>query len=353
MSNVYDLLNEVETDLNDYHVVPLTELEQKRLKNKVKRISGKSKYSKRWMAAACAAVCSLGFLLMAPADSPVYAAKESAAYHIGQFLGFERNLDAYIDVIGTAQSDNGYTIELNEVILDRGSLLVSTNIYSEDADGNLAKERNMGIPIGDVYINGRDAADTSGGGTRLEESGKSFGSLMEFHLKEGIDTSGKLDVKLVYHNISLKDENLSGKWVFHFTADGSALAADTRIIPVNYHLLQENDAEIRLTDYTGNILGQHIAYSTHGYTNCNLKLEGVDDKGQSIVFISSVYEGNMSGTEGNGYLKNDTMLGSAITEETRWLSLTPYLGVDTMDETGCIFTEYKPAGEPFTIYLQP
>ena len=353
MRNVYDLLNDVETNLDDYDVIPLSGLEQKRLQYKVKQITGTKKHNRRWMGAARAAVLAMGFVMLAPADSPLYAAKENAAYHIGQFMGIERYLDAYIDVIGTAQSDNGYTIELNEVILDRGSLLVSTNIYSEDADGNLVKERNMGIPIGDVYINGRDAADTSGGGTRLEESGKSFGSLMEFHLKEGIDTSGKLDVKLVYHNISLIDENLSGKWVFHFTADGSALAADTRIIPVNYHLLQENDAEIRLTDYTGNILGQHIAYSTHGYTNCNLKLEGVDDKGQSIVFISSVYEGNMSGTEGNGYLKNDTMLGSAITEETRWLSLTPYLGVDTMDETGCIFTEYKPAGEPFTIYLQP
>ena len=86
MRNVYELLNEVETDLNDYHIAPLTELEQKRLENKVKRISKKSKYSKRWLGAACAAVCSLGFLLMVPADSPVYAAKESAAYHIGQFL---------------------------------------------------------------------------------------------------------------------------------------------------------------------------------------------------------------------------------------------------------------------------
>ena len=353
MRNVYDLLNEVETDLNDYHVAPLTELEQKRLENKVKRISGKSKYSKRWLGAACAAVCSLGFLLMVPADSAVYAAKESAAYHIGQFLGINRDLTAYTEMIGTLQSDNGYAIQLNEVILDKDTLLVSTDIYKEDENGNLSEKLNMGIPVGDLYINGRDAASVAGGGTRLEEDGQYFGSLMEFHLKEGVDTSGELDMKLVYHNISLKDESLSGKWVFHFTADGSALAADTRIIPVNYHLLQENDAEIRLTDYTGNILGQRIAYSTHGYTNCNLKLEGVDDKGQSIVFISSVYEGNMSGTEGNGYLQNDTMLGSEITEETKWLSLTPYLGVDTMDETGRIFTEYEPAGEPFTIYLKP
>lgn len=352
MRNVYDLLNDVETSLDDYDVAPLTELEQKRLQYKVKRVTGTKKNTCRWMGAACAAVLAMGFVMLAPADSPLYAAKENAAYHIGQFMGIDRNLDAYTEVIGSMQSDNGYTIQLNEVILDRDTLLVSTNIYKEDGDGNLAEEVNMGIPSGDLYINGRDAAYVSAGSAKLEEDGESSGSLMEFHMKEGIDTSGKLDMKLVYHNISLKEGSPSGKWVFHFTADGSALAADTQTIPVDYRLVMENNAEIRIADYTGNVLGQRIAYSMHGDVNCDLKLEGVDNKGNHIVFISSVYEGNLSGIEGHGYLQNDMILGSAITEDTQWLSLTPYLGMDTADDTGRIFCKYEPAGEPFTIFLQ-
>ena len=352
MRNIYDLLNDVETSLDDYDVTPLSNLEQKRLQNMTKRIAGKQKYNGRWLGVACAAVFAIGIVVLAPADSPVYAAKENVSYHISRFMGIERNLDEYTEVIGTAQSDNGYTIQLNEVILDRNTLLVSTNIYSEDESGNLVEELTMGIPMGDLYINGRDAAYVSAGGTKLEEDGKSFGSLIEFHLKEGIDTSGELDMKLVYHNISLKEGSPSGEWVFHFKADGSALAADTQIIPLNYHLELENGAEIHIADYIGNILGQRIAYSMHGDVNRDLKLKGVDDKGRELVFYSSVYKGNLTGTKGHGYLQNDVLSGSAITEDTVWLQLTPYLGETTQNESGQYVTQYKAAGEPFTIYLQ-
>ena len=93
MRNIYDLLNDVETSLDDYDVTPLSNLEQKRLQNMTKRIAGKQKYNGRWLGVACAAVFAIGIVVLAPADSPVYAAKENVSSHISRFRGIERNLD--------------------------------------------------------------------------------------------------------------------------------------------------------------------------------------------------------------------------------------------------------------------
>ena len=345
---IYDLLNDVQTDISQYDNEPVTELDMQRLKQQAKRITGTSCRKQRVHQAAgvaCALMLAVGLVAVSPADSPVYAAKESAAYQISQLLGMERNLDVYTETIGTVQSDNGYTIQLNEVILDRNTLLVGTEVYVENGEA-----LPMAIPSGDVYINGRDAARVSTGSAGSGD-GAVQGALIQYHLADGIDTSGELDIKLVYHNISLKEGSPSGKWVFHFTADGSALAADTRVIPLDYSLTLENGAEIRLTDYTGNVIAQRIDYSMHGQVNRDVKLEGVDDRGQKIVFLSNVYEGNLTGTKGHGYLQCDSVTGTAITEDTKWLELQLYLGQDDVDEDGRSRTNFETAGEPLRIIL--
>ncbi len=342
MRNIYDLLNDVETSLDDYDVKPLTDLESRKLQKAAARIAKKPKQKGRWLGAACAAALAIGVMLMAPADSPVYAAKEHAAYQISQLLGLDRDLQEYASMPGTCVTDSGYTIQLNEVILDRDTLLIATTVYQD------GEELPMAIPSGDVYINGRDAASVASGSA---EKGLQ-GAVTAFHIKDSVNTSGQLDIKLVYHNISLQSDSPAGRWVFHFTADGSNLAADTQVIPLDYRLMLEHDAELRLNRYIGNLIGQRIEYSMRGNVNRDIKLEGTDDKGQPIVFFSSVYENNWIGTEGHGYLQNDSSLGSAITEETKWLSLTPYLGETIRDENDRYFNQYDDAGEPFIIFLQ-
>lgn len=348
MKNVYDLLNEVQSDVQSYTIEQPNALELKRMKRTVKRCTGKRNSHKKLIGAACAAVILCGLAMTDAGSMAVYAAGESAAYHISNFMGLNRNLQDYATVIGTSQSDNGYTIRLNEVILDQESLVVSTNVYKDGATPEETQQLlEMGIPTGMVYVNGWPVLGGASGGAYRNENDNSVGSVIRYDL-DGIDTSGELDIKLVFHNISLQEGCPTGTWKFHFMADGSALAADTVTIPVNHSFTLENGVTVTLTDYTSNVLGQRVYFTLEGGTatersDYHLRLEGTDDLGQPIVFEVS----RMNGKEGTGYMEWQ-LLGEKIAAETKSLTLTPY-AVAFPKESGRMSNDYEAVGEPFTI----
>ena len=280
----------------------------------------------------------------------VYAAGENVAYHISSFLGIDRNLSEYATVIGTEQTDNGYSIRLNEVILDQNTLIVATDVYKTDSDGNVIEEVPMGIPIGDVFINGHDAVKVAAGGAQYDEAGTALGAVVEYHLDERIDTSGELDIKLVYHNISVKEDHPTGNWEFHFIADGKALADATLQIPLNYAVTSDNDAKILFRHYSSNVLGTRIYYSIEGKLNKNVYLKGIDDAGNEVEFISNVYEGNYEGTKGNGYMMPFSR--DMITDDTKSLILTPYVSSDVIKDGRHVRGDLVQAGEPFVIEIK-
>lgn len=354
---LYELLHDVHTELEQYDIQPLNSLDKKRMRYSAKRIikqypkQKKQMYGKAWIAVACSMLLVCGVMMTDMGSSAVYAAGESMAYHISSFLGIDRNLSEYASVIGTEQTDNGYTIRLNEVILDQNTLIVSTNVYKTDSEGNVAEEIPMGIPIGDVYINGRDVANAAGGGARYDEADNSLGALIEYHLKENIDTTGELDIKLVFHNISVQEGRPSGEWKFHFVADGAALAQDTVCIPLDYIVTAENGARVYLSHYTDNVLSERIYYSIEGDLNKDIYMQGTDDLGNEVQFITHVYEGNYAGTKGSGYMKPYSV--EMITDDTKTLTLTPYFAEDVIGEDGRYYRgELVQAGEPFTITLK-
>lgn len=348
MRNVYDLLNDVQSDVQAYSIAQPSELERKRLKQMAKRCAGKRRSYKKLAGVACAAMLLCGLTMTDAGSMAVYAAGESAAYHISNFMGLDRNLQDYATVIGTAQSDSGYTIRLNEVILDQGSLVVSTNVYKDGATPEEAQQLlEMGVPSGMVYINGRAILSGASGGARLDENDNSVGAVIRYDL-DGVDTSGELDIKLVFHNISLQEGCPTGNWKFHFMADGSALAADTVTIPVNQSFTLPNGVEVKLTNYTSNILGQRFYFTLKGGTADArsaylLRLSGVDDLGQPIVFEVS----RMDGKKGDGYMQWQ-ILGEKITADTKSLTLTPY-AVAFPESSGRMNNDYEAVGDSFTV----
>lgn len=348
MKTIYDMLNDVHSDVQlDANGQP-SQLELRRMKQAAKRCTGHKGGHKKLAGVACAAVLLCGLAMTDAGSMAVYAAGESAAYHISNFMGLDRNLQDYATVVGTTQSDQGYTIRLNEVILDQQSLVVSTNVYKDGATPEDTQQLlEMGIPRGTVYVNGRPVLGGASGGAGLDEDGNSVGSVMRYDL-DGIDTSGELDIKLVFHNISLQEGCPTGTWKFHFMADGSALAANTVTIPVNQSFTLPNGVEVTLTNYTSNVLGQRFYCTLKGGTaeergDYNLRLSGVDDREQPIVFELS----RLNGEEGAGYLLWQ-IVGEKITAETKSLTLTPY-AVAFPKQSGRMSQDYEAVGEPFTL----
>ena len=169
--DIYTLCNDIHTDLEQYDMEPINELDKKRMQYKGAEIAAaypkqkqKSKSKNyKWIAAACSALLVCGVMMTDTGSRAVYAAGENVAYHISSFLGIDRNLSEYATVIGTEEIDNGYSIRLNEVILDQNTLIVATDVYKTDSEGTVIEKVPMGIPIGDVFINGLDAVRVAAG----------------------------------------------------------------------------------------------------------------------------------------------------------------------------------------------
>ncbi len=355
--DIYRLFNDIQSDVDGYDSLSMNELDKKRMQHSAKQIASaypkqqrKMNQSRKWIAAACATLMVCGIMMTDVGSAVVYAAKENVAYHISSFLGLDRNLSEYTTVLGTEQTDNGYTIRLNEVILDQNTLIVSTDVYKTDSEGNILEEVPMGIPIGDVFINGREAVKVAAGGAQYDELGNTLGAVIQYHLDDRIDTSGELDIKLVYHNISVEEGRPTGNWKFHFIADGKALADATQHIPINYIVTSDDDASISFSHYSSNVLGVRIYYSIEGKLNKNIYLNGVDDAGNEVQFISNVYEGNYAGTEGKGYMTPYS--NGMITEDTKSLTLTPFVSTDIVKDNRLFRGELVQAGEAFTIVLK-
>jgi hypothetical protein len=86
------------------------------------------------------------------------AAVKLTMFDIKNYLGVNSNLDEYSTVANEAISKNGITIQLNEVILYKDEIIVSTTIKS---DKKLGDNGNIMV-FGNVYINGKKVSNSAG-----------------------------------------------------------------------------------------------------------------------------------------------------------------------------------------------
>lgn len=331
--NIYELLNEVETDLNEYSDEHLTEIENKRIKKKVIHNMKKKNSGKKIVAAACVCLCAVG-LAAGPLKGEVQAAMKYVSYTIANSLGIQKDLSPYESVLNQSVSDDGVTITLNSVILDENELVVST---SEVYDREL-KENDMSTISGSIYINGRDVSTGASGGTALADP-HTMQSVMHYDI-EGLDTSGKLDFELVF-----SDREGGGNWEFAFEADGSKLSIDTfrRALDNSFEL--PDGTQVTLSEFTNNALGEKI-YFTYNTDRCeyDMKLEGTDDLGNEISFYLS------RAGSGRGRFNIDD-LRPHIGENASSVTLTLY-AVAFPKESGKMSNDFAQVGEPFTIELK-
>lgn len=342
MKQIYSLLNDVNTSMEHYERTELTDIENAELKKAVKRITHKrGREHKAIASVACAAllVAAIGGVAF---HGEVYATAKSIAWQIGSFMGIDKNLQNYTEVLNTSQTEKGYTITLNEVILDGNALIVSSTIKSEK------KIAAPGLDAtGDVYVNGKRSSDAAGGGSKLLDN-YTEESVMTYQLK-GIETGSKLDIEILYNQIGVEKDAVKGDWRFQFAADGTALAADTIHVGLNQSFNLPNGAIVSLDEYTSNNLGQKIYFTVSGVTGLkcaeyDLQLSGLDDLGKNVEFDMR----SMNGDEGKGVFVTS---GEGISETAKTLTLIPS-AVKFPETNGRLSNDFSPVGEKFVIELK-
>lgn len=316
------------------------------IKNSVKRrcnnINDKNNYpfKKILIASTIAVVFGLS-ILGTCTNEKVLASVKVFMSDIANFLGLSTDLNEYRVVVDNSIYKNGLTVTLNEVILNKDEIIVSTLVKSDTVLG----ESDIVAVSGSAYINGEKISNSVGGiSKRIDE-----------HTVESVDIynltselpGGEVSIEIkntdAYINIDNKKTTISGPWNFEFKANGYILNSNTDSINLNYSFNLENNQKITLNKYVSNDMGQKIYYDIENKdldSSYQLILKGYDDLGNEVEFNSSYEE------ETTGLMKNATQ----ISDDASSLTLTPYI-IELPSENGIVPNYHKKIGTSFTIKI--
>lgn len=343
--DIYKMLNEADINIEDYKKEDFDELEKKRLKNKVRKSINKKRLNKGSIAAAVAVACVVSVGLFGTDAGAQVLAKVSES--IASSIGVEKNLDSYNTVVNKCITDNGITIQLNEVILDESQkqLIISDTISSQKA----LKEYESYDADKTVYINNKKVKFEGAIGSSGNLDDYSSQSVIEYDLTalKDVDLTGELDIKIVYSKVTVNYENPQrGKWVFEFKANGDALKIDTKEIKLNNSFTLENGEKIILEKYTSNALGRNImckVENSNKNESYDVMLKGTDDLGNNVEFCLT------RGSKDSMILRYNN-IDRNLDENAKELTLTPY-AVKFPEESGQLSHDFKKVGEEFKISL--
>ncbi|SFD42667.1 DUF4179 domain-containing protein [Clostridium uliginosum] len=351
--DIYTMLNEADINIDDYKKEDFNDIEKKNIKANFKKSISKKKSHKRSMVVA-GVVIALTVILFGTntgVEALTRVLKIAGIQEIGSFMGIQKNLDDYKTVINKAISNNGVTVQLNEVILDGQELTVSYNVtydkkLSEVYDEKLSKVDKGWHGFNCISINGKELNTGNGGGSRSIDD-YTIQTVLTYNLGKQ-DLSGDLDIKLSCspvgenEDINKKDEN----WGFEFNTNGDQLKVDTKEIALDNKFTLENGTEYTLQKYTDNSLGQKMYASISNFqmeSTYDVSLKGTDDLGNEVEFYIS------HGWKEGALFKIENIHGN-LNENAKTLTLTPY-AAKYPEKSGRMDGEYKKTGDEFTIDL--
>ncbi|SCY59963.1 DUF4179 domain-containing protein [Alkaliphilus peptidifermentans] len=352
-TNIYELLNEMDFDINDYEKQDLTDIEKKYLKNTIKnnfKNKRKKHKAKKFGSIAAALVLTIGIFSQTSSGREVYASTQSMiseiSYSIGRALGVERDVEIYSNVVNKVIEDKGVEIKLTDVIIDKDELIICTVVNTNRPVEGFSLDYN-------IFINGKKIGPWGGTGSygKVDDTETIFTQIDYIVIKD-IDTKENLDIKIAFNELNyftIQNDNVvegkvKGKWIFEFTADGSELMKDTHVLPLDYSFEIANKT-YRLEEFRYNSVSQKIEGKVEGESKSfyQLDLRGHDNLGNEINFYLSRQSNEDLVFKYENFYKD-------FSDEITSITLTPY-AAKLPEESGRMSNDYEQAGETFTILL--
>ena len=344
--SIYDLLNDIDSSPESYPAAQATQEDVKNWKKAFdkKRISsysdrkttGKHRWRK-YAAAAAAAVVLIGACSLPSVRITAYAAVKSVTYNLGQLLGISADLSPYTTVVGESVSKDGFTVTLNEVILDENMMYITDTLTTSEKMDTVEKQMKYTADAM-VFINGKMASSGASGGIEQADD-YNLVSTMEIDLPD-VDTSGTVDMEIRY--------SVAGKEIgtIAFTSSGAELLADTVTIPLKEDITLPDGTTLSLEKYTTSEVGQKIFFTLSSEKAVyDVILKGEDNLGNPVEFITSSIH------DGQGRMEVSTIDNGYVNDQAESLTLTPY-AVKFPETSGKMSNDYQPVGEAFTIQLK-
>lgn len=323
MNNKYLKETEVPQDIDiSIHKGLNRASKEKRIK-KIKRIS---------------AVLSLSLVLVSSTaiiNKEVSANIKKVFGDIAGYFGLQEEMNKYATSINEPITQNGLTISINQVLIDKNKLTISSTLKSEEGK---FKGQPQSDPI--ININGQ-LIDINSNGISEYIDDATINKVNSYTLNNELE--GDIKININYDSINLinesETEQIKGSWNFEFIINADTLKENTKEIVLDEQTKINNDEIVTLKKYSSNGMGAIIEFerSTNN-SEYAIKLIGKDNLGNDIEFYTDYEQG------GAGTLTLDNPKGR-ISKDATELSLFIYTSKTLADDS------WKQTGNEFKINI--
>ncbi|TYR81396.1 DUF4179 domain-containing protein [Priestia megaterium] len=363
MKNEYDLLNDIEVDFDEYDDVELSEREKEKMKNRFRsQITSVQKKNRRPLIASAIVVVALSSVVLS--NGGVWASVVKIGQQIEQFLDKpDDSFTGYKQTVNQTVNDQNVKITLNEMMLDDEQILLSLNVNANELDKRgLDIENVSAIRPGAlrVSIDGMDFFDSTYSLQRenkqtedgswnylynfkLEQADTNSDGKLDMHhynILDNLDLNKNYEIKVAFNSVEYDKKGASnsigrysdsfgeikGNWVFETKVNGSKIASDTKIYPVDKEIqIDTEDIEgiMRIKEVRVSPVSMKIHYTFEyrkGYNqrnglNAGLRIE--DEHGRQLL-------GHATGEGTDTLFEMDAEY--SINQNVKKVKIIPYAG---------------------------
>lgn len=281
--NIYEMLNNVEIDLEGYEEDFMTDFEKERAK---KRFSQSLKTpinnSKKLGVSIAAALVLLVGLTNNPVSAKVNMLLDTFTYSMSQEIGVNYPGKSY--EVNQQASIGDYQIKIADILLDDESVTLNYLIESPEY---LESDSYLSVESINLYINGQKVKISGMHGSgKLLENGL-FQSLSTYDFREPIEIKENNDIKVQVQGISNKDKILSLDSVeFAFKGSKDDLNGQAQTLVLNKEIESEVGA-IKVEKFVFNPYQSQVQFSvpvTKETKEMFFEANIIDEKGRNLSF---------------------------------------------------------------------
>lgn len=364
--DVYDMLNEIEMDIDSYHIDEVNEFEKQQMLRKFrtskyenkKRFKGKSHPVRNTfiLIAVLAAFSVIQPNITQQIVASVVNILTDVQSSLNQTLfGADKKVDSFFD-ISEAEMMGDIPIKLEDIYVSENTLSYNLLAYYPEVDGN-----DMNFGEENVYINGELVelipSEIMMGFIPDQEGVYQF--THSYYLPAALDLSGDINIALELENLNIHGENnesTSDTVVFKINTTGEELLANINAVETDEEIVTDLHTftfeEIALSTGYSRILlrANPLSSETLSVNDFSYKFKVTTESGQTVYFT----RWNSPGQQDYGsYLlefrfdemNSEVSLTELLESNILELQLMRYEGLKSSVD------DYEEVGEPVTISL--
>lgn len=339
MKDIYELLNDVSIDDNEFEEMNVTESEKATVKNTLKRSITKKKKRMGWKLNVVAAAAVIGVTITTVGLTfPAYAGNIPIIGDIFRFLdngktGLYDDYKEYSTEMNLTQESNGITITVNDAVFDGETVAIT---YSIDSDRDLGEQLTI---FDTIDIKGANGMTGSSHISKIDD----------FHYV-GLDrltptglTSENINLKWNIRDLHLfdQDEKVKGNWKFAFS-----LQATESQVQLTNQSVEQNGVTVNIEKIAFTPMSFIVHYNQQAteqvkdkWHEAYVELKATDDLG-------NVYSGEGNGGSGpDAYSINWSDTFEKLDPNATKLIITPHVTFRIHDATNSGGVEITADGE--------